>query len=237
MLKEKFGVKEIHFCDDNFTADVTRAEEICEAMLREKINLPWQCPNGVRIDKLPLHLLNKMKKSGCYAVGLGIESGSQKILEKVNKQLDLKIVPEVLKNLHRVGIESNGFFILGLPGETRKTALETINFALNNNFDRVWFNIFIPYPGSPAFASWLRSRRFADIDWERHDGSTAIVEVTGLSLREIEKLQKSALRKFYSRPKVIFKLLKRIGPREIVTFFMTRFSKNLMSPKYSFAKH
>ena len=115
LLKEKYGVKEIHFADDNFTMDTKRAEEICDRLIEENIDLPWQCPNGVRIDRLPLSLLRKMKKAGCYAVGLGIESGNQKILDKNSKNLNLKVVPQVLEDLRKVGIESYGFFILGLP--------------------------------------------------------------------------------------------------------------------------
>lgn len=231
LLKEKYKVKEIHFCDDNFTADVTRAEEICEAMVREKINLPWQCPNGVRIDRLPLSLLQKMKASGCYAVGLGIESGNYDMLRKINKQLDLKIVSGVLKNLRTVGIESYGFFILGLPGETKKTANQTIDFALKNDFDRLWFNIFLPYPGSSSFGQWLGKRKFSDIDWEKHDGSTAVMRGADLSLKEIENLQKLALRKFYTRPKIFFKLVSRIGVKEISSLMLSRFFRKSLRLK------
>ncbi|MGB9637232.1 MAG: B12-binding domain-containing radical SAM protein, partial [Microgenomates group bacterium] len=200
LLKEKYGVREIHFSDDNFTMDIERAEKICDLLIKEKIGLPWQCPNGVRIDRLTLPLLKKMKASGCYAVGLGIESGDQGILNMNQKNLDLKIVPTVLRNLQKVGIESYGFFILGLPGDTRKTIKKTIDFALENPFDRVWFNLFTPYPGSPAFPAWLGKRKFEEIDWDKHDCSTGIVSLTDVSAKELEKFQKEALRKFYLRP-------------------------------------
>lgn len=223
MLKEKFGVKEIHFCDDNFTMNIKRAQEMCDAFIGEKINLPWQCPNGVRIDKLTLPLLRKMKKSGCYAVGLGIESGNQEILKRTNKQLDLKIIPRVLKNLKKVGIESYGFFILGLPGESKKTIRDTIGFALKYSFDRAWFNIFTPYPGSSAFAEWIKKRKFGEIDWDKHDCATAVMAGEDLTTEEIEKLQKEAIQKFYLRPGTFFKVIRKLGPKEITTFLMSRF--------------
>lgn len=232
MLKEEFGVKEIHFCDDNFTIDIKRAEKMCDVLISEKINLPWQCPNGVRVDRLNLPLLRKMKKAGCYSVGLGVESGNQSMLGRVNKQLDLKIVSRVLKNLKKVGIESYGFFILGLPGETKKTIQETIDFALKNPFDRVWFNIFTPYPGSPAFDDWIKGHDFNKIDWEKHDCSTAIMAGKDLALEEIEKLQKQALKKFYLRPMVFLKVISRLGPREITTFFMSRFFGKMAKPLF-----
>lgn len=223
LLKEQFGVKELHFADDNFTMDIKRAEKICALMISSKINLPWQCPNGVRIDRLTQGLLDKMKKAGCYSVGLGIESGSQKILNKAEKNLDLKIVPEVLKRLKNSNIESYGFFILGLPGETKDTIRETINFALTNNFDRAWFNIFTPYPGSKVFNSWLGKRAFSAIDWDKHDCSTGIMASKDLSTKDLEKWQKIALLKFYLRPNKFLGLIRRIGYKEIVTLLMSRF--------------
>jgi len=232
MLKEKFGVREFHISDDNFTADINRAEQFCDALIAEKINLSWQCPNGVRIDKLPPSLLRKMKKAGCYAVGLGIESGNQGILKKNQKNLDLKIVSEVLKNLKKAGIESYGFFILGLPGDTKKTIDETIEFALNYSFDRVWFNLFTPYPGSPAFDKWLGNRHFNMIDWDKHDCSTAVVKMAGISKKELEKLQRKALRRFYLRPKKLFELLSHLGPKEIKSLIMTRFFSKILKPLF-----
>lgn len=230
MLKEKFGVKEIHFCDDNFTMNIQRAEEMCDLLIKEKINLPWQCPNGVRIDRLTLPLLKKMKKAGCYAVGLGIESGNQEMLKTINKQLDLKIIPRVLKFLKKVGIESYGFFILGLPGETKKTVRDTIEFALKHPFDRAWFNIFTPYPGSAAFAQWIEKRKFGDIDWDKHDCATAVMASEDLTIEEIEKLQKEAVRRFYFRPGTFFKVVSRLGPKEITTLLMSRFFGKFARP-------
>lgn len=228
MLRDDFGVKEIHFSDDNFTMDIERAEKICDLLIKEKINLPWQCPNGVRLDRLTLPLLRKMKKAGCYAVGLGIESGNQEILKRVNKQLDLRLTARVLNNLKRVGIESYGFFILGLPGDTRETIAETINFALQNPFDRAWFNIFAPYPGSAAFNDWRKKRRLKEINWEAHDCATAVMTTGNLTLKEIEQLQRQALRRFYLRPKVFFSVASHLQAREVITFLMSRFArKNL----------
>jgi len=223
LLKGKYGVKEIHFCDDNFTINVKRAEEMCEAIIQEEIKIFWQCPNGVRIDKLTVPLLEKMKRAGCYALGLGVESGNQEILKKVNKQLDLKVVKKTLLNLKKVGISSYGFFILGLPGDTGKTVEETIRFALKNPFDRAWFNIFTPYPGSPAFADWLGNRDFAEIDWDKHDCSTAVVASEDLSLEAIEKLQRQALRKFYLRPRILCSLILNLNYRSLATLMMSRF--------------
>lgn len=225
-LKNEFGVKEIHFADDNLTTDRQRAAEICRALIKEKINLPWQCPSGVRVDSLSPRLLKIMKKAGCYALGLGIESGNQAILNRTGKRLNLKLVPKVLSAMKKTGVESYGFFILGLPGETRETIEETIQFALRNPFDRVWFNLLSPYPGSAIFEDWIGKKNFAAIDWDKHDCSTAVISLKDLSLTELERKQQIALLKFYLRPATLFNLVKRLKMKEVGTLFMSRFFRH-----------
>lgn len=223
MLIKDYGVKEIHFCDDSFTSNMKRAEEICDAIIAEKFNIHWQCPNGIRGDRINDTLLKKMKKSGCYSVGLGVESGNINILKSVEKKLDLEEVKRTLIRLKEAGILSYGFFILGLPGDTRATIEETIEFALRNPFNRAWFNIFTPYPGSPAFNEWLGDRSFSEIDWDKHDCNTAIYEGKDYTAEELENYQKIAARRFYLRPKILLSVILNLGLKEILTLFMTRF--------------
>lgn len=227
MLIHDYGVNEIHFCDDSFTSNIKRAEEICDAIINEGIKIHWQCPNGIRGDRISDVLLKKMKKSGCYSVGLGVESGNVDILKRVDKKLDLEEIKRTLKRLKDVGITSYGFFILGLPGDNKKTIEETIDFAVRNPFDRAWFNIFTPYPGSPAFNEWIGNRSFSEIDWDKHDCNTAIVVEGDLTARELEKYQKIAARRFYLRPKILWNVLSKLGPQEIYTITMTRFFKRI----------
>jgi radical SAM superfamily enzyme YgiQ (UPF0313 family) len=229
LLVKKFGVKEVHLTDDNFTMIKNHAMAVCDEFIKRKINIFWQCPNGVRIDSLDLPLLEKMKQAGCYSVGLGIESGSPKILKKVKKSLDLKLVEEKLRLLKKVGIRAYGFFILGLPGETRKTIRETIDFAKNNPFDRVWFNILTPYPGSEIFDEYLKQQEltFETINWGLMDGNYASYK-TSVPLAELEKFQKLALKEFYLRPKIIYDLIKNTGYESVKTFFMSRFIKKIL---------
>ena len=228
MLVEKYGVKEIHFCDDSFTSNMKRAEEICDAIINEGLKIHWQCPNGIRGDRINETLLRKMKESGCYAVGLGVESANVEILKKVEKKLDLDEIKRTLVRLKDVGILSYGFFILGLPGDTKKTIEETIDFATNNPFDRAWFNIFTPYPGAPAFNDWLGTSSFSEIDWDKHDCNTAIAVGGDLTAEELENYQKIAARRFYLRPKIFLSVLFSLGLKEILTITMTRFFRKII---------
>jgi radical SAM superfamily enzyme YgiQ (UPF0313 family) len=234
LLRDQFGVKEILISDDNFTASKKYAESVCDRIIEENLGISWQCSSGVRVDKLDLRLLKKMKAAGCYSVGLGIESGNQAILDKAHKKLDLAIVKNALRDLKRAGIKSYGFFIFGFPEETHATAQDTINFAVNNDFDRVWFNVLTPYPGSEIFDRWIRGRSWGGIDWDIYDGSTAAMDTQGLTKSEVEKYQKIAARAFYLRPKNLFNFLINLGPKQIITIFMTRFAKKYFAIIFEF---
>ena len=82
-LYDKLGIREIHIIDDNFTFFRPLVIEFCEKILRENLKIFWACPNGVRVDSLDKELLQLMEKSGCVSFGLGIESGSERILKKM----------------------------------------------------------------------------------------------------------------------------------------------------------
>lgn len=149
-LKE-LGAKEIHIQDDNFTANKGRVLEICNEM-GDQVKLPWRLPNGVRAENLmDKEVVRSMAESGCYMVGIGIESGNQNILNDMNKALDLRVVPKAVKMLKKYRIKSYGFFMLGLPGETQATVKQTLRFALSLKLDRTWFGIFSPYPGTEFY--------------------------------------------------------------------------------------
>src|SRR5262249_22314887 len=134
MLVNTYGVKEVHFEDDNFTCVTKHAKEICQLIIDRKIDIAWNLPNGLRIDTLDEDLLRIMKKAGCFMFGLGLESADQGVLDGAKKELDIKKVPELVRLINKVGIETQAFFIMGLPGETRATVERTVGFALKNNF-------------------------------------------------------------------------------------------------------
>jgi radical SAM superfamily enzyme YgiQ (UPF0313 family) len=217
MLNKKYGVKEFHFEDDNFTSKRSHALEVCKEIIRRKLDIVWACPNGVRIDKLDEELLSYMKKSGCYLLAFGIESGNQRILDKVNKHLKLEIVPKILKLVKKAGIETWGFFILGLPGETYSSAKDTINFAVKNKFDRAQFCIFTPLPGSSFFYEWAKDKK--DFNWNDFNYFSIVYEGEELSKDQLQELHKLAFKKFYLRPRILVGMLKHLKIAQIKWLF------------------
>lgn len=130
-LYKNYGIDYFFFEDDNLTANPKRAEEIFDGIIKRKLIIEWETPNGVRADTMTDSLVRKMKASGCKKLILGIENGDQKFLrEVIHKNLDLKKVVDATKIIRKHDIAVAGFFIIGIPGETRKIMINSILFAM-----------------------------------------------------------------------------------------------------------
>jgi len=214
MLYKDFGIKEFHFEDDNFAFEKEHAYQICEGILRRGLHVYWSCPNGVRVDTLDDDLLAIMKRSGCYMLALGIESASQEILDRVRKRLNIDVVPETVRRMRAHGILSMGFFILGLPGETKETARETIDFAKKIDLDFVKFAHLVPLPGTEIFDEVTKPGGDPEQFFGSHLMSRAVVETESLSRSDLTRLQKKAHHEFYFRPRVFLRSLAKVRPNQ-----------------------
>jgi radical SAM superfamily enzyme YgiQ (UPF0313 family) len=205
-LVKNFGVKEIHFEDDNLTLKKEHITGICELILKRKIKINWATPNGVRADSLDAGMLSLMKKSGCYYLAFGIESANFGILNNIKKHTKIEIIQRAIDLSRREGILTQGFFIFGLPGETRETIRETINFAKQSGLDRAQFLLLDVLPGSELWDS-LKDSRCADIKV-----SKSYQDVTwlpqGLDEETLLNSQSEAFRSFFLRPKQLFNIMK-----------------------------
>lgn len=154
-LIKEFKVRYIHFEDDNFTLDSERCEEILDGIVRNKWGIRWDTPNGVRADTFNARLLRKCKASGCSHLIFGIESGVQRVLDRViGKKMGLPEVEEVLKQAKEVGVDTRAFYMLGLPGETQSDIRASVKYALR----LMWkygcfggFSMAVPLPGTKLY--------------------------------------------------------------------------------------
>jgi len=150
LLKNKYGVREIEFLDDTFTLNKKRAERICELLIQQNISISWSCSS--RVDTINQSLIEKLKKAGCHTIYVGVESGSQEILNIIGKGVTLTQIEKAVNLIKKVNLNSFGSFILGIPGETVKTIKKTINFAKRLSPSFVQFSICTPYPGTKLMA-------------------------------------------------------------------------------------
>lgn len=205
-LYHNYGVREVMIWDDNFTLDRSRVDKFCNALLKEKLNIIWSCPNGVRINSLDLNLLKLMKKAGCYSLCIGIESGSQKILDDMGKNLKINMIKKIVPLIKKAGIRAQGFFIIGYPSETKEDIEKTIKLSLELPLDRASFHLYQPLPGSKSYSELLE-QRYIDpnqMNWKLFDYSKVNYKHPFLSKEQLLNLQRKAILIFYLRPKVLF---------------------------------
>lgn len=158
LLKTKYGYESFMFFDDTMTVNRKRMLEICD--LLKQLNVIYRC--FIRSDTVDAEVLLAMRNSGCVEVGVGIESGSQRILDTVNKGETVKKNMDAIKLCHSAGIRVKGFFIIGLPGENKESIRETIGFLEEAGLDDLDVTVYTPYPGSLIYKNKARF----DIDFK-----------------------------------------------------------------------
>lgn len=213
-LIQQQGYKEVFFRDETFTFYKKRNIRICEKMIEEKMGLNWIC--NARVGTVDKEMMLLMKKAGCHMIKLGVESGVQKILDNINKGIELEMTRKTFKWAHEVRMDIHAHLMLGCPGETKETIRQTICFVKKINPTTVTFGICTPYPGTKLF------RQVAENYPEIEDGSSCDLNkihtkaffnetFTSLTKKELEKSVHKAYRSFYLRPFYILAWLRRIN--------------------------
>ena len=172
------------------------------------------------VDKVNFELLKKMKEAGLHLIMYGFEVGNQKILDSLNKKATLEQARKAMEDTKKVDILTTGFFVLGMPGETKESCEETIRFAKELDCDIAKFNLAIPLPGSRFFEDYkdkLSDLRMPEkfTSWSSWlTGTDSLVFVPeGMTAKELINLQIKAMFQFYMRPKIIIRhIIKRIMP-------------------------
>ncbi len=217
-LLNEIKVKEIHFEDDNLTYDKNHAMEICRLIIESGIKINWGCPNGIRADKVDDELIKQMKKSGCYFFFYGVESANNTILRNIQKGEKSEDILKSIALAKQNGMTCNGFFLFGLPGETKETIQESIDFAVKSKLDFAQFIILDVLPGSQLWID-LAGKFKPNFDKESYREPEWLPE--GLNYQDLIAAQKTAFRRFYLRPKTFFSFIKALKPKQI-GFLMKR---------------
>lgn len=159
-LKERYHLDGILFSDDTFTLKRDWVEEFCELLQRPRAEFKWAC-NG-RVNLVDRELLTLMKHSGCCSIFYGIESGSQKILNEMNKGVTVEQTTRAIQWSREAGLDVHGYFIIGSPGETQETVHETIKFCQRNGLS-LGLSIATPLPGTEWFEQAVSSGKVIDV--------------------------------------------------------------------------
>ena len=197
-LHKTYNVVNFTFCDDAFTVDQARTEELCNDILSRGLKIKWNC--GTRVDMLTKELLVKMKEAGCVSVWFGVESGSQQVLDAMKKGITPELTMKVLGWVREVGLKPVPNVILGFPGETKESAWKTIKFVEKVSPDDVGFyNVATPFPGTPMYDQVVQNGWLRVTDFDMYDTTKPIFETPWLSMKELGKLREAAIHHFYLR--------------------------------------
>ncbi|MBN1220509.1 MAG: radical SAM protein [Anaerolineae bacterium] len=211
-LVHEMGAQEIGVLDDSANIQVDRLERMADLFIEHKVNhVPWIFVNGIRANLATQELLGKLKKAGLKRTAFGVESGDPDILLSIDKKIDHDTIRQAFKNAKAVGLETIGFFIIGLPGETEESMNRTIKFACEVDPLIANFSMMTPYPGTKVYEIAKRQGRLLLNDWEDYvffDGR-ARYELGDMTAELVERKWKEAYRRFYLRPHRIWMTLTR----------------------------
>ena len=187
--------------------------ELFELLRRRPRKIRFTFPNGVRVDGFDAETLVAMEDAGCHLIALGIESGSDETLARMNKQQTRAKIEEAVRLVRaRTRMKVTGFFILGYPGEGLAEIEETIRFAVKLPIHHAHFCLFTPLPGTPVYDELVEQGKinrdhycFSDLTVDRPS-----IPPAGVKPGEMIRLHQWAYVRFYSRPWRILSLLGQI---------------------------
>ncbi|MFH1862344.1 MAG: radical SAM protein [bacterium] len=216
-LQKTYDISDFFFWSESFTIIRAAIKELCREIIRRKLDMHWVCNS--RVDNIDLELLQLMKKAGCWMISYGVESGEQAILDGIKKNITIKQVSEAIRLTRQVGFQIAGHFVLGLPGETPATMKKTYDFACKLDLDYAQFYCASPWPGSEFYHMAQTEGWLGSDNWDDYEQDKSIINYPGLSAEEITHFRDWATRRFYLRPKIIWRTMRRMkSPEEFLNF-------------------
>jgi len=206
------GAEEIGVLDDSANIRMDRLITLADLLIENRLNhVPWIFVNGIRANLATKELLRKLKEAGLKRTAFGVETGDPELLMTVDKRIDHDTIRQAFKNAKEVGLETIGFFIIGLPGDTRESMQKTIDFAIELDPLIANFSMMTPYPGTIVYEIVKRQGRLLVQNWEDYVffDNRARFEMGDLTAELMEEMFRKAYRQFYWRPKYILRAIRR----------------------------
>ncbi len=223
-MVDRFHFRSFGFNDSYFPWSDEVAFEFCDRVLARPWGgtLPWV--TETRVDRVTDESMARMKAAGLHAIFFGFESGNPAVLDSLGKGTTVQQGREAVRIAHRHGVLVVGFFMIGIPGESREAVEDTVRFAIDTGVDLAKFAITVPYPGSRLFER-VKDREFSleDCDqftsWFDWTGRSEqpLWGSDGLSGRDLVQLQRRAMFRFYARPSYMLGAMRKglFSPREM----------------------
>ncbi len=197
-LRAAHGIDHFIFYDDNFTANKSHLEGLCEAIMRLPFRITFAC--DARADLVDGQMLALMKRAGAWMISYGIETANPELLKLLDKSLSLDRAARAVHLTKEAGIITKGLFMIGVPGETPQTIERTKAFIRQLPFDLINLSKFTPYPGSEIFHNISRYGRFED-DWKKMSGMNFVFWPNTVDRAVLERESNAILVEFYKKPR------------------------------------
>ncbi len=211
--KNKFGIENFLFWTESFTLNKKYALGVAEEILRRKLKISWICNS--RVDDVNEEILGTFKEAGCWMIGYGIESGDENVLIKTKKGIHINQAIRAVDLAKKNGLQVVAYYVLGLPGETKKSIKKTIKLANKLDTDFAQFYCAVPYPGSELYEE-AKDRKWINTDnWTKFEQNYSVLDLDSVTAKEVMSFRKKAYLYFYLHPKRLYRILKKVKSKRI----------------------
>ena len=203
----KYNIKNFIFWSDLFNFDNGWVQRLCKYIIDSGLKISFSA--NTRVDTIDLETLKLMKKAGCNLLSVGLESGSQELLDKMGKNITLKQANEAISLIKKAGIQVYAYYVIGLPWETKETLEQTFDFAKKLNTEYASFYTATALMGT-RFYDYVKKNRLGEINYKK-PYFIPTVKSYSLSAEEIYEYNKKMNRNYYLRPSYILKMATNIN--------------------------
>ena len=222
----RFNIRNFFFRADTFTWKKEWVIEVCREIIRRDLRIKWVCNS--RVDTLDEERLRWMRGAGCWLISLGIESGSQRILDLMKKGITKEEARKAIELCRKFGIKTYAFYLFGLPWENEEDVRETIDFAIELDSDFAEFHLAVPFPGTELY-DIVHREGLVEGDFQGYDHTFPIARTFFLSREELVKWRRKAIYRFYLRPRYIFRtLLHSPSPASLFSYLKFAFERLIL---------
>ncbi len=214
---KEFGIYDFLFWSESFTTDQQNAIDTAREIIKRGLKVTWVCNS--RVDTVSPELLRTIKEAGCFMIGFGIECGNQDVLDSIKKGATLQDAIQAVRMAHDAGLEVTGHCVLGLPGETKETMNQTVEFAKFLKIDYAQFYCAVAFPGSRLFDQCNENGWLDTLDWKRYEQNFSVITTPRLESKEVTKARERAVMRYYSQPRLVLHNLNKIRSGSDVVYF------------------